>query len=285
MFVGAYIEGTSGYENYLASGSTVMFNIRWDLHEPVPGGYLWDTRKKILADTVKAKGHKIILNIKNCPKPYRKYTDYICSQPKKAYYINFINFANQAIKYYKADYVELWNEPDVAKEAVTPSWPYFGCWGLDGSDYANFVNTVYPYIKKSNSNVQVLAGALMNDSPSYLQYLSRARFDILSFHSYVYHGFPFSRTIDKIKKFSGMIRKPMIMTETSLLTKGNQLDTLFRVEQGKYFKYLITELPKYPKVLGFVWYTLYNNGWNGSDLYYKGETPAYKEYRKYFAGG
>jgi hypothetical protein len=107
---------------------------------------------------------------------------------------------------YNVKYFELGNEPDVAPQLVSSDSVY-GCWGDDsdeyygGGYYAEMLKAVYPMIKETNPQAQVLIGGLLLDcdpthppegkdcKPSkFLEGIlnngGSDYFDIVSFHGY-----------------------------------------------------------------------------------------------------
>lgn len=76
--------------------------------------------------------------------------------------------ARYSLPPYNVRYWELGNEPDVAPELIDPGKP-FGCWGdmqdeyYGGKYYAEMLKKVYPIIKATNPQAQVLIGGLLLD--------------------------------------------------------------------------------------------------------------------------
>jgi hypothetical protein len=108
-----------------------------------------------------------------------------------------IDFAAEFVRRYtgKADYVIIWNEPNLTLE-----WGYRP---VDPAGYVEMLRVIYPMIKEANPDVQVLAGALaptlappgsewgMNDL-TYLQRMYDAGaadfFDVLAVHAYGWYS-------------------------------------------------------------------------------------------------
>jgi hypothetical protein len=117
---------------------------------------------------------------------------------------------------YNVKYWEIWNEPDVAYSAGSPTTS-FGCWGnayddyFGGGDYAEVLKVVYPYMKAADPEAQVMIGGLLLDCdnrpesnyceavgnstkpPKYLEGIlmngAGNYFDGIAFHAYDY--FPY----------------------------------------------------------------------------------------------
>ena len=127
-----------------------------------------------LMATAYDRGFKVIQIIRGAPSwasPAGK--DGCAIRPE--HYDNFANFVGKIVqKYskppYNIQYWEIWNEPDVASEAVAniPDSP-FGCWGnpkdeyFGGGAYGETLKVVYPLIKSADPKAQVIIGGLLLD--------------------------------------------------------------------------------------------------------------------------
>jgi hypothetical protein len=89
-----------------------------------------------------------------------------CSPFYDQHYASFTRFVRDVVNRYKAApyNVKVWelvNEPD----GVSPeSWQYgWGCWGMNGGQYAEMLKQVYPAIKSADPQATVLMGGLAYD--------------------------------------------------------------------------------------------------------------------------
>jgi len=230
--------------------------LQWKLVEPVEGaGYRWDAPEIVqleqeLRDAAQ-NGMNVILIVRGSPgwavSPYT--VDCAPINPTKQG--RFASFLAAAVERYSrppfnVKYWEIGNEPDAY---VMPTDRVFGCWGIaddpyyGGEAYGRMLNVVAPAMRAANPAIRILNGGLLLDkqfSPSdpssrvalFMDGVLRAgagsSFDILSFHTYVYHGpgsaeplgprtdWRVSYLRDLLARYS-IPSKPMIRTEAALL--------------------------------------------------------------------
>lgn len=140
---------------------------------------------------------------------------------------------------YNVHYWELYNEPDNV-DAANHSW-LGGCWGSNGTDYANMLKVAYPAIKGVDPQAQVLLGSVAYDgfttdggvfNKSFLDDVlsptkgnGGAYFDILGFHFYpafrdnwAPYGTDVLGKINylKTKEQSYGVNKPLAVTEINM---------------------------------------------------------------------
>lgn len=180
---------TTGIEVELAAGAGtkavkdagaawIRYNgLVWADVEPNRGDRKWESQANLetrLKEAAEA-GLQTILIVRGAPKWARQLESASCGPIKPdamAYYVVFLRdmVARYSAAPYNVKYWEIWNEPDVASEAVAniPDSP-FGCWGnpkdeyFGGGAYGETLKVVYPLIKSADPKAQVIIGGLLLD--------------------------------------------------------------------------------------------------------------------------
>jgi hypothetical protein len=115
-------------------------------------------------------GMQVILLVSSTPEWARAISGVACGPIAQDKLADFGEFMFQLVNRYKdrVQYWELWNEPDIDPDLVSPDSRY-GCWGDEdsadygGGYYAEMLKVVFPKIKEADPNAQVLAGGLLLD--------------------------------------------------------------------------------------------------------------------------
>lgn len=274
--LGVHME--SDQTEYLAPNSWIRLWVKWDEIEASHSNYIWSQDELI----TKLAGHPLLLNIKNSPVWAQTFSA-CCSMP--ADFNAYCNFVLAIIERYHPQGIEIWNEPDVSPNAMTPDlYPYMGCWGDDkiaGQKYAALLSIIYPAVKAQFPNVLVFGGALVQPKGQFwtgaIQAGINNYLDVVSYHQYV--GGSFTPPIDIAKMLSPLSPgKPLALTETSYLydvrtVKADQM-------QAEYLNYLLSSA-KGAGIDYIFWYTLAKNYWRHSDLVEEMPKPAWDVYQNY----
>lgn len=248
MPVGVEIEGSRTLlDTYLIPHMPIRVSGNWAYIEKVEDVYNWTSLN------VKIGDYPItILTLKMTPLwALPEGVVRQCKLPDKSHWDDYIEFANEAIKIYQPEYVELGNEND----AVGNTYPWYGCVG-DGKLYAEFVNYVAPKL----SGAKVLIGAIANPYGGFLTDLL-GELDpnldiILSWHCYA--GFENGELQSTCKRWQKYIRSltslPLILSETAVICWDENLNGIddARIE---HFQWLETTQSL------AIWYTIANNNW------------------------
>jgi hypothetical protein len=147
----------------------------WHDVEPEEGMRNWEALEKLEIELITAseRGQEVILIVRGTPTWAQSIPGYYCGPILPEKLSAFSAFMEEAVaRYslppYNVRYWELGNEPDVAPELIDPGKP-FGCWGdmqdeyYGGKYYAEMLKKVYPIIKATNPQAQVLIGGLLLD--------------------------------------------------------------------------------------------------------------------------
>jgi len=161
--------------NYSNSGP--VDGLIWTAVEPNKGDRNWGVLSEMENQLINAaeRDMEVILIVRSTPLWARLDPNSPCGPIKPSEYAAFGQFMHDAVERYSAPpynvkYWEIYNEPDVFKNANEP--PYgmmYGCWGISGDTYfggeayGDMLKVVYPYIKSANSSAQVLVGGLLLD--------------------------------------------------------------------------------------------------------------------------
>jgi len=227
------------------------------------------------------------IQIKNSPEWARVYPQYECSPVKGDYWRIFAQFVVDVVMIYQPYAVELWNEPEVRRDELwAGADKYIGCFGEDdmyngGAGFGRFVGYVYDYVKK-RCKVEIWGGALMLGNEGHWSFtegfVSTAKMDKLSYHSYSGYVKNFTHAINKATRLRGFYDGPIVLSETAYQWDG--MDDLQADYQAEYLEYTYNRLDEVG-VDGMNWYTLMNNGWKNTDLIYRDHIrPAYHTYRR-----
>jgi|GEM_PF-853512 len=180
-------------------------------------------------EVARVDGFEPILTVRSTPIWAQKYTqpaqtdNYFCGPIKETEFDDFANFLVEALDEFSEmsvviNYLEIWNEPDVAWEDVAGDRIWGGCWGekadpdfYGGDYYAGMLQAVYPILKAAYPGLQILIGGLQMECDPGLPAAScnpiedwkinstkffdgilegggGPYFDGISFHAYDYYG-------------------------------------------------------------------------------------------------
>jgi hypothetical protein len=195
-------------------------SLLWSVVEPNEGDRNWAALAKFEQELQEAsqRGLQVVLVVSSTPPWAQKVPGSFCGPVSEDKLLSFARFIYDAVKRYSVapyniQYWEIWNEPDIAPNIVSPDSIY-GCWGDDtdayygGGYYAEMLKQVYPQVKAANPQAQVLVGGLLLDCDpvnppvgeqclpaGYLEGILRSGggdfFDGVSYHAYDYYTGPF----------------------------------------------------------------------------------------------
>ena len=195
-------------------------SLLWSAVEANEGDRNWGALAKLEQELLEAskRGLQVVLVVSSTPQWAQKVPGSYCGPVAEDKLLSFARFMNDVVKRYSVapyniQYWEIWNEPDIAPNIVSPESIY-GCWGDDtdayygGGYYAEMLKQVYPQVKAANPQAQVLVGGLLLDCDpvnppageqcipaGYLEGILRSGggdfFDGVSFHAYDYYTGPF----------------------------------------------------------------------------------------------
>ena len=203
---------------------TRLDHIHWDAIEPLyqePPDYHWETILETGLINASAAGVEVIAIIQFAPYWAQKLPGVACGPFSEEAFDEFARFMQALVSRYSkppylVKYWEIGNEPDIDPTLVSPQSGY-GCWGdqndeyYGGGYYAEMLKVVYPQIKATDPDAQVLVGGLLLDcdplnppeapegsgtskdcsSPRFIEGILRNGggdyFDAISFHAYDYY--------------------------------------------------------------------------------------------------
>ena len=160
-----------------SGGSWTRFDgLNWDLIEPEktePPTYHWDTIDEQSLRVAGENGIRTIAIIQFTPAWAQKYQGSACGPISEESFDDFAGFMRSLVGRYSQapfnlKYWEIGNEPDVDPASVQPR-SGFGCWGdpadpyFGGGYYAEMLKAVYPQVKATDPEAQVLVGGLLLD--------------------------------------------------------------------------------------------------------------------------
>jgi len=194
--------------------------VSWAAVEPAEGERNWNVLAGLEGElhSIADAGLQTILDVRVTPSWAQQTAGYSCGSIKPEKLEAFARFVQDLVgRYsvppYNVKYWELWNEPDVDPNYVSPDSP-FGCWGnssdpyYGGGSYAEMLKAVYPQIKAADPQAQVVIGGLLLDCdprpgagcaavgnsdlpPKFLEGIllrgGGPYFDGVSFHAYDYY--------------------------------------------------------------------------------------------------
>lgn len=275
--LGVQIEGSvSAIRQWIVPERVYQILIRWDNFNQNQSQYDVDVA------TIRDRGGRVAIGVKCVPAEHRLWPEYLGSPPKPTSYNALAEWVIYVCNRYHPEYVELFNEPNVGRDAAKYYGCQFGAWMIDGEDvqlsgrrYGSMLRAVYPKLKEVQAIVY--AGALMinNYWESFLQGMGDAPADAISWHHYLRMGVDFHSLDDTISKFRAITSNVLAITETSILDENDSFELQQR--QAEWYKYLQSALVQYD-LKSVAWYTLSGNDWLNSDLVHNGnpDTPAYK---------
>jgi hypothetical protein len=192
--------------------------LKWSDVEPVEGQpYNWsgDPNLELELNNASTRGMQTILVVGGVPNWAQTSYGKACGPINPDKFVAFANFMKAAVARYRVapfrvKYWEICNEPDIDPSLVDTD-SVVGCWGnanddfYGGGAYAAMLKEVYPAIKASDPNAQVMVGGLLLDCdlnrvcppPKSLKFLEGILrydngkggdyFDGVSFHAYDYY--------------------------------------------------------------------------------------------------
>ena len=295
-------------------------DLLWAAVEPTPGARAWEAMADLETELLAARaaGMQVILVVRKTPDWAQKVPGHSCGPVAPEALDDMGRFLADAVKRYGAPpfdvkYWELGNEPDVDPSLVKPH-SGFGCWGdaddpyYGGEYYARMLRTVYPAIKATDPEAQVLIGGLlldkepaMDDLPNppgrFLEGILQGGggdfFDVVSFHAYalydgklhdwellnpawVERGGVVAGKVSFLRQVLAAYgyNKPIMLTEAGLLCAGCSSPPPggFLAAQAAYVPRLYTR----NIALGLtttVWFTLDGPGWREAGLLGRDQTP------------
>lgn len=307
--------------------------ISWAAVEPTPGARNWGAIEGTEADlrTLSALGLTPVVVVFGTPTWAQQRANTACSAIKPEALDSFTAFMRDVVARYSAvpyniRFWEIWNEPDVDPSLIGPG-EGLGCWGnindpgYGGGYYAEMLKRVYPAIKQTNANAQVVIGGLLLDcDPDFpppnkdcrsarflegiLQNGGGAAFDILAFHGYSYWG-PVTRDFDlqqplwaqrggaTLGKLTFVrdtmarykVYKPVLMTEAALLCRApaEMCQADFPESLTEYILRSFVRLAA-NGVLGGTWFTFDGPGWHGSGVLDANQQPRLAFHTMKFVG-
>lgn len=265
-------------ERWFVPNKVYQWSVRWSNVETTQGVYEWPAEYDDNAKFLHERGYPFIIGIKATPEWARLWPGYAASPPAPEYYFAYGAFVQAVIDRYHPIAVEIYNEPDVHITSVHPHDAGYGAWVGDGESYyqgGQRYGGMIDAIIDSIHGAKVLIGALLSHSrsPEFLQGMldAGARADALSFHSYTSYTLQdcwFDRIFEYETAYRKLTNLPLVVTETGLLTRGNDLAEAtpeFLAMQAEYLQYIIERLEG-SSIQLVNWYTLEGNGWRNSDL-------------------
>jgi hypothetical protein len=274
--LGYQIEGgVDGQAEWLVNGLMARVRVRWDEIETSPGVFDWSALDATVI-TLRSYNHALMLGIIGTPAAYRMDADMPCSPPTEANSYRLVYFARILAQRYRAEAVELWNEPDVsaADSHAAGLCGLLGGFGLERAEYyGRLVAEVGNEYRTYNLSTWLVAGSLMLEDTRFwaaaMPYTA-GMYDALSYHSYTTYPNPYyGGAGDKAADLRALGEDgPLILSEFALLSAEDSYD--FRNAQAEYLAYNIYMLPAWD-VISAIWYPLAQNDWMNSDLVEGGE--------------
>jgi hypothetical protein len=273
---GAQIDGhVVGVEQWIVPNRIYQIPVRWDGYAESQALYDRD------AEIIRQAGGRVAIGIRCVPLEYRLWPEYVASPPKPTAFPSLADFVGSVALRLGACYVELFNEPNVGRDAARQYETLFGAWMIDGEDptlsgrrYGSMLRAVYPHLHALG--LVVYAGALMLNSwwSYFLQGIGNAPLDCVSWHCYLTQDAPFTRVDDIARQIRIINPAQQAITETSVLSDIDSAALMQR--QADWLKYLVDTRVR----LGMrtvTWYCLAANDWMHSDLVHNGDpsTPGY----------
>lgn len=146
--------------------------VKWSDIEPVADEMHWEKMADIETSlaNAQANGMEVVLVVRSTPSWAQKNPGYTCGPMAENNIKDFAEFLGELVNRYKdrVSYWEIWNEPDVALGSIGSDEAY-GCWGVPGDPfygggyYGQVLKQIYPAIKASDAQAQVVIGGLLMD--------------------------------------------------------------------------------------------------------------------------
>ena len=306
----------SGFLEMVSAGS-VWFRrsgFLWSEIEASKGSYDWSALADFEEELILASEQKvqIIPVIRGTPSWAQIVPEQVCGPIKQENLIDFGNFLFSFVDRYSKPpynlrYIEIWNEPDISSSKVSPD-SGFGCWGDEGDEfygggyYAEMLRTVYPRVKETNPEMQIIIGGLLLDcdpenvprhkidclSSKFFEGILKngggSYFDGVGFHSYdyAYGGYYYENPnwhtasdktgpvlvakaayLNNLMEQFGITNKFIINTETALLCVGECNTEYYDLALA----YYLTHSYAYAvtkDLRASLWFSIF--GWLGSGL-------------------
>jgi hypothetical protein len=276
----------SSVKQWVIPARQYQIPVKWRNVETVPGELNWSAYE---ADFAALAGQRVTVGIKVVPEWARLWAGYVASPPKPECYVDLAHFLLALIERYHPDAIELFNEPDVDRDAAKWAEEFFGAWCVNndfyrgGRLYGQCLDTVYPILHEAYPGVRIIAGALMAHESS-LKFLDGMiagglQCDAVSFHKYVGLGGNFNAAFEFALSVTNRINKPIVLSETSITATEDS--DLLRTEQADYLKYLLDNVDN-SSIECIQIYSLANNAWMNSDLVRNNQpTPMYNVWIKH----
>lgn len=269
--LGCQIEGHVGNRaKWIVPSRQYQIGVKWRDVEKDKGERDWSGYD---LDFEALSGQRVTVGIKCVPEWARLWSGYVGSPPMAHYYSELARFIMALIERYHPDAIELFNEPDVDRDAAKWAEEYFGAWCVNndfyrgGRLYGQCLDTVYPILHEAYPGVRIIAGALMAHDSS-LTFLDGAiagglQCDAVSFHKYVGLGGNFNAAFEFALSVTNRINKPVVLSETSVTATEDS--DLLKTEQADYLKYLLDNVDN-SSIECIQIYSLANNLWMNTDL-------------------
>jgi hypothetical protein len=280
--LGCQIEGHVGNRaKWIVPDRQYQISVKWRDVETNKGERDWSGYD---LDFEALSGQRVTVGVKCVPEWARLWPGYVGSPPLAHYYTELAMFIVTLIERYHPDAIELFNEPDVDRDAAKWAEEFFGAWVINndfyraGKLYGQCLNTVYSMVHEAYPVVRIIAGALMSHADS-LKFLDGAidgglKCDAISFHKYISMGGSFSAAFEFALDVANRINKPVVLSETSVLAQLDSDELMYA--QADYLRYL-RENYRDSCIDVVQWYSLASNDWMNSDLIHGGQlTPAYE---------
>ncbi len=155
------------------SAFTRLNAVLWGEVEQQEGQRNWSAMADLEEQLKLAAAHdlRVILIVRDTPDWAQKTPGYSCGAIKADKLAAFGDFLYDLVARYSAapyfiKYWELFNEPDIDPELVSPESPY-GCWGdaddpyYGGGYFADMLKAAYPKIKQADPNAEVITGGVL----------------------------------------------------------------------------------------------------------------------------
>jgi len=288
MTIGVNIIGNNvDYQsNYLPEGAWLRLMLWWNKIQPEQDSEI------MLPDWSALEKYPKLIQIRCTPDWSRHNKGRICMLPHRDYWKDWVRFTFLVIEKYKPNIIEIFNEPDAHSDQVSKAYaPYIGCVGKSikaGIKYAVFCNHVAQNIRWRYPNVKVAVGALLHDKSwrfiTGMRMAFRPRLaDYISYHQYTYgaESAGLTRVLRKGQKLGSLFKKPILLTETSVLTSGGGGGELHENRKADYLRRLRTAINGSCIETAY-WFTL-NGKWRNcgmmQDINY---CPTYDEWLRGF---
>ena len=281
--------GLTNFSQWCVPKRVYHYPIYWQRVEAIRGTYKgwWAYDKN--AELINSIECPQIITVKASP-DWAKAWVHPGSPPAPEYYADYAKFCQFVIDRYHPFALELWNEPDMERDAIVePDNNYYGAWVDSGETFYQGGQRYGECMKMVTEQVtgsKILIGALTSHSKS-IEFMQGAwdaglTGDALSYHCYI--RYPHSESFNRIFTLADWYRKatdlPLLCTETSMLAQGDTPDYAtpeFLQMQADYLRYILDHMEG-SEVELVEWFMLGRepNSWANSELIrFGGTTPVY----------